>query len=345
MRPDNRVLTSEDLEYLIRVHTSGGGVSGITTGFVYQPGGSAGGNVYTTWPTLMTAVAAVAGLKTILIDASFTAGDAHVPAGTSNVDNCTIVCRNDVVNGSDTLVFDEGAHLTFGILFLGTGFYECNSSTPVFTLPAGHNAEVFGFQASITSNAGKAPFFRSPATTFLFIGLNENSTLGDGTTPAYDLTTTVNSQISVSNLSTLDANAVIGAGTLQIIFDSSAVVGTQSGVGTVTNTVRSLASQEAYTPAVPGNWSPTPTLVAPALDQLAARPAGATTLAGDTHGPVGATLTTGLHNVVNWQSATLDTGGALSGGAATPPPANPETYVTITINGVTLFIPAYHTGS
>jgi hypothetical protein len=68
-------------------------------------------------------------------------------------------------------------------------------------------------------------------------------------------------------------------------------------------------------------------------------------LAGDTTGPSGANITTGLHNVVNWQAATLDTGATLAGGAAIAPPATPETYVQITINGVSLFIPAYHKGS
>lgn len=73
--------------------------------------------------------------------------------------------------------------------------------------------------------------------------------------------------------------------------------------------------------------------------------AGNLTLAGDTTGPAGANITTGLHHVVNWQSATLVDGSALAGGAAVAPPATPETYVQIVLNGTTLFIPAYHTGA
>jgi hypothetical protein len=72
---------------------------------------------------------------------------------------------------------------------------------------------------------------------------------------------------------------------------------------------------------------------------------GGVTLAGDTTGPSGSNQTTGLHSVVNWASATEANGSALAGGAASAPPATPQTYVQIVVNGNTYFIPCYHTGA
>ena len=65
---------------------------------------------------------------------------------------------------------------------------------------------------------------------------------------------------------------------------------------------------------------------------------------GDLSGTYPNPTAVALHGY-NWQSATVSTSPGLAGGAADAPPSTPQTYLEVTINGSTFWIPAYHTGS
>jgi len=70
--------------------------------------------------------------------------------------------------------------------------------------------------------------------------------------------------------SAVNVNAVTNPGGLVLILDDVATI--NWGVGAEANTTimyTKAASQVGYSPAVPGDWSPAPTQVAEALDQLA----------------------------------------------------------------------------
>jgi hypothetical protein len=91
----------------------GGGVGGNV--LVYQPGGTAGGNVFTNFALLATAAQTIQGPKIIWIDPTLAGGDgnAHVPAGTYTV-GPEVTWQSDPANGilGAGLVFDNGATLT-----------------------------------------------------------------------------------------------------------------------------------------------------------------------------------------------------------------------------------------
>jgi hypothetical protein len=67
----------------------------------------------------------------------------------------------------------------------------------------------------------------------------------------------------------------------------------QTLTGNPTVTLITLANGLAYSPQTPGNWSPVPTQVAQALDELAARPSSGATGATGATGSTGATGPTG----------------------------------------------------
>lgn len=68
----------ERLEHLLAMIGGGSSASEFTS-FIWRPGGIAGGNVYTTWASLVAAVAAVSGPRFIGVDTDL--GAAIIPAG------------------------------------------------------------------------------------------------------------------------------------------------------------------------------------------------------------------------------------------------------------------------
>jgi hypothetical protein len=73
--------------------------------FVFRPGGIAGANVYTDWPSLMAARAQIQGQAWIQIDDSIVS-PATVPAGAWNLDNGASNFND--ARGTAALVIDDG---------------------------------------------------------------------------------------------------------------------------------------------------------------------------------------------------------------------------------------------
>jgi hypothetical protein len=253
----------------LNINSKGGGTgggSGAANSFVFRPGGVAAGNVFTTWPSLMAAVNSAPGINSILIDASIAA--AHVPAGTWNVDNCMFY--DQAIGGfAPTLTFDDGAVLTFQNLYLIGVIFVSNSTTSIATFGGGSGGNVFSQFTGISVNAGKAPFFHvaGNASEFTYLAIGE-STIGDGVTPVFQADAPIIFQVHLSDHTILFANATTGTGTIDLVYDSDATIGTPQLAGLV-RFPQSIAPQVVYTPAVAGNWETVPAQVAGALDTVA----------------------------------------------------------------------------
>src|SRR5260370_8479478 len=101
--------------------------------FVFRPGGVATGNVYTDWLTMMADVVVQQGPKWIEIDPSI-AGSCHVPAGTWNVDDCTIQANlTQALFVTTVLIFDFGALLPFRQLHFKYLRLRSDSTAPGLT--------------------------------------------------------------------------------------------------------------------------------------------------------------------------------------------------------------------
>lgn len=96
--------------------------------FVFQPGGTATGNVYTTWASLYAALpaASAAGLRppsTIQVDTSY--GAAAIPAGAYNLSNATLVPAEPAM----VLTLDVGVTLAPGALTIAGGLFVHSLAT------------------------------------------------------------------------------------------------------------------------------------------------------------------------------------------------------------------------
>jgi len=103
--------------------------------------------------------------------------------------------------------------------------------------------------------------------------------LGGGVSGAFSFTQGNGQNATLSTSGTTYNSTFTTVGTIALTADLNLPIGyTLSGATTRTNT--SNAASVPYSPATPGNWSPAPSAVAAALDQLAARPGIPTLTAG-----------------------------------------------------------------
>ena len=229
----------------------------------YQPGGTAGGSVYTDWATLQAQHPG-----RVVFDGSH--ATPHVPAGTWNVDGQTWLSRADPATGFlDVVSFDDGAHLTFGSLTLERFSGEVESSSPVVELTGG-GCDLLATYSTLYSDEGKAPFLRVTGGVATLVGIHELS-LGDGTMPVVEVDAPGVVEIEMSNHSYAFANALYGDGELDLMYDADATIQAQPATG-LHRFPTATAANVAYAPADPTRWrSPAPGTVAEAVDRIAAR--------------------------------------------------------------------------
>jgi len=84
---------------------------GVVSSFVWQPGGTAGGNVYTTWASLYEAISAISGAYTIVVDT--THGTATVPAGAYALGDAPTFLG---LTPASILKFGPGASISFSTI-------------------------------------------------------------------------------------------------------------------------------------------------------------------------------------------------------------------------------------
>ena len=226
--PNKVVLWQAILNLEAELARLAGGGSGAAKqyAFVYRPGGVAGDNVYTTWPTLMAAVAAVQGPKVVQLDG--TAGALTVPAGAWNIQDVTFVSRDQA---SQVLTFLAGATVTGTRFSLDSVSFE--GTTTVYTTPLGVTSTITLDHGSLILSASATPFISVPATATLQLFMDEGSLLGDSVHPAVTVAGTLSGV--VTGTSQVLANALAGAG--GAVFEvSDSRIGSPQAIATITST-------------------------------------------------------------------------------------------------------------
>jgi hypothetical protein len=236
--------------------------------FVFRPGGVAGGQVYTTWPTLMAAVNGVQGPKLVQIDTTF--GVANVPPGMWNLNSVSLTGTNGI-DFEPVLHFLQDAHVTFDVLHLEQLRLMPLGTTPVCSANLGATLLLDDGAQLLVTSAGVAPFWDiAVADTFLIC--RASSQLGQGAFPVISVEAGETLFAQFDSQAFVHANAFGGAGSLSGSATSDVTFNLPQTVATLNLSFASIASQTAYPPAVLANWSGVaPTSVANALDRIAAK--------------------------------------------------------------------------
>jgi len=204
--------------------SSGGGGSsggsGQTYSYVLQPGGTAGGNVYTSWSTLYAAASAVKGGARVVVDDSL--GAVHITTGSWNIDQWTFATPASFTNanGGTIINVDDGATFTFGTMTLGPWIYmvAASATTSPVTLATGE-MNVYMQAFSAINETGAHPFFNVTgvaASAYLWLHM-ENSSIGDQTHATIELTSGAGGQINMVS-SEIHAAAIQGSGSGFLLF-------------------------------------------------------------------------------------------------------------------------------
>ena len=235
--------------------------------FVFQPGGTAGGNVYTSWALLHTQLAATAGNKIVFFDDRFSS-PCVIPSGDYNFTN-TVLSAN--------IYSDTGAYVivSAGVEFIGLG--EVNNILLEFqtnsTVQSFFDENTINFRNCVIKSSGTlAPFEAEGAS--LIVNLQENAVFQNNGAPVFKQTSGGDIAFNVYSNSSIGSNtvsSVVGSSILFNIVDPSAVVSqTQIGIlGTTSYINKSESSKVNYPPTTPANWSTVPTTVLSGLDVLA----------------------------------------------------------------------------
>ncbi len=200
--------------------------TGVTSTFVYRPGGHAAGNVYTSLPALMAAVALVAGPKVVQIDDTIVS-PAIIPAGTWDLVDITLVGIFDGFVTTNQAQCADGCVL----LNMASVAYQLQlssvSSAPVVTMADGQGL-LLDTGASIVGSATGAPFFFAagpyvnPPTVIMGLGAGFGGTPGQYVLRVNDNTQGVDVVLGGTGNSFPD-NVVTGTGTLNLVVTETSV--------------------------------------------------------------------------------------------------------------------------
>lgn len=194
--------------------------SGITQ-LVFQPGGTAGGQIFTSWSSLVSAASTIPGRISIFVDATHNGGTATVPAGSWAFTNTGVELDGDM-ELEPTLKFANGATMS-GVTVYGFGVdMENDSSSPVVTYSSGTH---FVFVRSNIVSTTSAPFFSVTGTGTSFQASLYSGAIGDNTHPVISTGTGASTVVIAEDAASVNPNALTGAGTNHVeIFDESSFV-------------------------------------------------------------------------------------------------------------------------
>lgn len=220
---------------------TGAGTSGVTNDFVFQPGGSASGNVFITWAAMMTAVNAANGNKRITLDPTFTS--ITIPAGGPyNLDDCSFYSHGP---GGLIATWASGASFTashlrlYNVTFKASNTILTVGSAGVTTIELYWASNIEGANAQIA-----VPILVNANGTLTLFGVN--SQLGDGTNNVVSLTdpTSVVSAFAYSGSSFVGhAFTGVGSSSLSLQSDQSSKI-TQIVDGAVVPTYSDLTPND-----------------------------------------------------------------------------------------------------
>lgn len=140
----------------------------VSTNFVYQPGGTGGNGIFTTWDSLVSAVASVCGERWIMVDSSLSAAGALglpaalVPAGTWDFNPAGIFGHVHLTakTGTSLLQTTIGAAVAIrGVSEIHDLFVDNHSSLDLFTCSSAGNAFVASGLATLHQDVGATAAF------------------------------------------------------------------------------------------------------------------------------------------------------------------------------------------
>ena len=235
--------------------------------FVFQPGGTAGGNVYTSWSSLYSQLIATPSNRIIYFDDFFTS-PCVIPAGSYNFTNT--IFSASVYTGSRTSVRVSSGVDFFGLEEIENLSLEFQNAAPVQSFPG---ASSINFRNCLIKSSGtKAPFEADAST--LLVNLQENTIFENNGAPVFEAVFSTTITFNAYSNCVIQSNTVSSRASSSILFntvDPSAVISqTQSGIlGSVTYTNKSESDKVNYTPSISANWSTVPSNVKQGLDTLA----------------------------------------------------------------------------
>ncbi len=254
--------------------------------FIFKPGGTASGNVYSSWPALYAASQVVSGPKQIWFDDS--AGAVSIPVGAYDFGrDCAFIGVVPNLNGTAsnrvTVTCPDGVTFTTPIHNLVDINLTYTGTHALMTVPANgkfYHCFIGGFaRATATGVAGT--IFSVPSGAILIVFLTDAAAIvvsgggffydATGATSNISLTITgtgVNNVVPANCLKGVaGATTTVNASRLSLINTTQASI---SG-GTITPAFFFGAPNLPYTPAVGAQWvDPDPTTVQSALDRIAA---------------------------------------------------------------------------
>lgn len=261
-------------------------VGGVAPSLVWQPGGTAGGNVFTTWATLYEAIQSLLpAFYTVGIDTTFAA--AQVPSAPVGGWILGGASKWQGIRSSTEFLpfvtFLSGATIANSTQFLQLDYAEFLSSSPAGSPVWDFNLTqtgllVLGESAGISCTAGAGPFLRVQQTAPLFtvcaLRFGRIGVLGVGAAGVIQPTVGGRNLIvetdQQTNVAVGSFVAVAGADAENIYFAGTGNNPIPMPAGW-TLTLGSRAQVVSYAPATPGNWAGTaPTQVSNAIDRLAA---------------------------------------------------------------------------
>lgn len=240
--------------------------------FVFQPGGVATGNIFTSWALLAARLKVTAGPKIVQIDDSFAA--ASVPVGVWDMSDTTVEAFTIKIGTPTALTLPDNAVLKdLAGISTGLNLVAQGVTQPSFQITS--PGAVFVDRAATIDNQGTQPIVRLGATDILAFEFQQG-TFNDTAGPLMDLSLAgATGAVGLFVNSQAGNNTIVGVlGTLfEFIFDAGAEpLPTNPGFsGTTTSTFVDQAFAVGYTPTTAADWSPVPDNVGTALDELAAR--------------------------------------------------------------------------
>ena len=202
----------------VRSSSGGGGVTPSTNSggsFVYRPGGTAGGNVYTTDVTLLAALAALPGAKTVWVDDSIVS-PAVLNQANMNLDGVefTGVANYHSAQGGAALEFGASASASWSTLsFRGALLVTFVGTTaPLFSIATADTEANLFLDQGCSLVCGEQPFVNVESSTGFIFVYTISSYIGDGTHTVFSANGASSGLgvVQVAAQSTMEANAASG---------------------------------------------------------------------------------------------------------------------------------------
>lgn len=245
--------------------------------FVYDSDGTAAGNVYTDWSTLLSAVAAVEGLKYIYIPGDETLPTSGMPSAGWDLDGATLTGPSGAATTTPIVSFPDGCKLDpSGVgttMATGLILYSSSSSSVVTYDSAGLAVVTLRDSAIVVSDT-EAFFDVNHASAVAIFALDEGSgfhtdtsltalgasDIANGDHPVVKIQSALLCQVIPTTATcTLATGTLEGAGDVTIMFGAvvgSGVSTTHSGVsGTITTTVTPSTASVSHTQADTNDWT------------------------------------------------------------------------------------------